>query len=92
MCFLELFANFMFMGALKITEVLSQYAMFSVIDSIFPSPDNLLMYAIMAICDMAVAVFFMIRWFVIIAFAIICTLVAVLWVPTTSRGVCTINN
>src|SRR5665647_191397 len=85
MCFIGLFANFMFMGVLKITEALSQYAMFTVMDSIAPSPDNLLLYAGMALCDISVAIFFMIRYFVIIAFAIVCTLVAVLWVPEASR-------
>lgn len=86
MCFIGLFANFIFMGALKITEALSQYAMFTVMESIAPSPDNFITYLGMAICDLCVMGFFIIRWFVLIAFAIVCTFVAVLWVPEPTRG------
>lgn len=85
MCFIGLFANFIFMGALKVTEVLSQYAMFSVMDSIAPSPDNVITYLGMAFCDFFIMIFFIIRYYIIVATAIVCTVIAVLWVPEPTR-------
>ncbi|MDQ1252024.1 MAG: hypothetical protein QG646_1139 [Euryarchaeota archaeon] len=85
MCFIGLFANFIFIGALKVTEVLSQYAMFGVMDSIAPSPDNVVTYLGMAICDFCIMIFFIIRYYIIVAAAIVCTVIAVLWVPETTR-------
>lgn len=85
MCFIGLFANFIFIGALKVTEVLSQYAMFGVMDSIAPSPDNVVIYLGMAICDFCIMIFFIIRYYIIVAAAIVCTVIAVLWVPETTR-------
>jgi len=86
MCFIALFANYMFMLALKITEIFSQIAMFNVMDSIAPNPDNLVLYAGMAVCDLTVSIFFIVRYFIIIAAAISCTVLAVLWVPESTRG------
>lgn len=85
MCFIGLGANFIFMGALKVTEALSQYAMFSVMGSIAPSPDNFVTYIGMAFCDLCVMIFFIIRYYIIIAVAIVCTVLAVLWVPEPTR-------
>jgi hypothetical protein len=85
MCFIGLFANFIFMGALKVTEVLSQYAMFSVMNSIAPSPDNVVTYLGMALCDFCLMIFFIIRYYIIVATAIVCTVIAVLWVPEPTR-------
>jgi hypothetical protein len=86
MCFIGLFANLIFIGALKITEALSQYAMFQVMDSIAPDPSNFVTYLGMAFCDLCVAIFFIIRYFVIIATAVCCTVLAVLLVPESTRG------
>jgi hypothetical protein len=85
MCFIGLFANFFFMGALKVTEVLSQYAMFNVIGSITPSPDNIVTYLGIALCDFCIIIFFIIRYYIIVATAIVCTVIAVLWVPEPTR-------
>jgi hypothetical protein len=85
MCFIGLFANFIFMGALKVTEVLSQFAMFDVMGSIAPSPDNFITYLGMALCDLCVVIFFIIRYYIIVAAAIGCTVIAVLWVPEPTR-------
>jgi len=85
MCFLGLFANFIFMFALQVIRVLSQFAMSNVLDSIAPSPDNLILYVMMAICDFTVFIFFIIRFFIIYAVAVLCTVLAVLLVPESSR-------
>lgn len=85
MCFLALFANFFYMFALQIIQALSQFAMGNVMDSIAPSPDNLVLYAMMALCDMLVFVFFIVRYFIIYAVAVMCTIIAVLLVPEFSR-------
>jgi hypothetical protein len=85
MCFVALFANFFYMFALQIIQALSKFAMSSVLDSIAPSPDNLLLYAMMAVCDIAVFIFFIIRYFIIYAVAVLCTVIAVLLVPEVSR-------
>jgi hypothetical protein len=60
--------------------------MANVLDSIAPSPDNLILYAMMALCDITVFIFFIIRYFIIYAVAVICTIIAVLLVPDFSRG------
>ncbi len=49
MCGIALFANFFFMFALQIIQALSQFAMSNVLDSIAPSPDNLILYFMMAL-------------------------------------------
>jgi hypothetical protein len=85
MCFIGLFANYFFMGALTVTEVLSRYAMFNVMDSIAPSPDNFITYLGMALCDFFIMIFFIIRYYIIVATAIVCTVIAVLWVPGPTR-------
>ena len=85
MCFVALSANFIYMYTLKIIEALSQFTMSNVLNSIAPSPDNLILYAMMAVCDLAVFIFFVIRYFIIYAVAILCTIIAVLYVPDFSR-------
>jgi len=85
MCGIALCANFFYLFALQIIQALSQFAMSNVLDSIAPSPDNLVLYAMMAICDIVVFVFFVIRYYVIYAAAVLCTVVAVLLVPDFSR-------
>jgi hypothetical protein len=85
MCIVALFGNFIYMFALQIIQALSQYAMLNVLDSIAPAPDNLILYAMMAVCDLTVFVFFLIRYFIIYAVAVLCTVIAVLLVPEFSR-------
>ena len=85
MCFIALSANFIYLYTLKIIEALSQFAMSKVLDSIAPSPDNLILYAMMAVCDLTVFIFFMVRYFIIYAVAVLCTIIAVLYVPDFSR-------
>jgi hypothetical protein len=70
---------------LQIIQALSQYAMANVLDSIAPSPDNLILYFMMAVCDLTVFIFFVIRYFIIYAVAVLCTIIAVLLVPDFSR-------
>jgi hypothetical protein len=85
MCCIALFANFFFMFSLQIIQALSQFAMSNVLDSIAPSPDNLILYAMMALCDLTVFIFFVVRYFIIYAVAVLCTIIAVLLVPDFSR-------
>ena len=59
--------------------------MSNVLDSIAPSPDNLILYAMMAVCDLTVFIFFIIRYFIIYAVAVLCTIIAVMLVPDWSR-------
>src|SRR5665647_807332 len=80
MCFIALFANFFYILALQIIQALSQFAMSNVLDSIAPSPDNLILYAMMALCDLTVFIFFIIRYFIIYAVAVLCTIIAVMLV------------
>jgi hypothetical protein len=70
---------------LQIIQALSQYAMGNVMDSIAPTPDNLILYFMMAICDLTVFIFFIIRYYIIYAVAVLCTIIAVLLVPDFSR-------
>jgi hypothetical protein len=85
MCFIALAANFFYVMLLKIIETLSQFTMLNNLSSIAPSPDNLVLYAMMAICDLTVFIFFIIRYFIIYAVAILCTIIAVMYVPEWSR-------
>jgi hypothetical protein len=85
MCCIALAANFFFMFALQIIQALSQFAMSNVLDSIAPSPENLILYAMMAVCDLTVFIFFVVRYFIIYAVAVLCTIIAVLLVPDFSR-------
>jgi hypothetical protein len=86
MCGIALSANLFYMFALQIIQALSQSAMGNVMGSIAPTPDNLILYAMMALCDLTVFIFFVIRYFVIYAVAILCTIIAVLLIPDFSRG------
>lgn len=85
MCGVALAANFFYILALQIIQALSQFAMSNVLDSIAPSPENLILYFMMALCDLTVFIFFIIRYFVIYAVAVLCTIIAVLLVPDFSR-------
>jgi hypothetical protein len=85
MCGVALFANLIYMFFLQIIQALSQFAMSKVLDSIAPSPDNLILYFMMALCDLTVFIFFIIRYYIIYAVAVLCTIVAVLLVPDFSR-------
>jgi len=85
MCGIALFANIIYMFSLQIIQALSQFAMANVLDSIAPSPDNLILYFMMALCDLTVFIFFVIRYFIIYAVAVLCTIIAVLLVPDFSR-------
>jgi hypothetical protein len=85
MCGIALFANIIYMFSLQIIQALSQFAMGTVLDSIAPSPDNLILYFMMALCDLTVFIFFIIRYYIIYAVAVLCTIVAVLLVPDFSR-------
>lgn len=84
-CFIGLCANFFFMFALKVIQALSQFAMANVLDSIAPSPDNLVLFLMMAICDFTVFIFFIIRYFIIYIVAVLITVIAVLLVPNSTR-------
>src|SRR5674536_402445 len=65
MCMVGLAANLIFMFALDVTASLSQFAVMPSMDAIAPNPGNLLLYIMMAICDLIVLVFFAIRYFLI---------------------------
>jgi hypothetical protein len=85
MCGIALCANFFYIFALQIIQALSQFTMSNVMGSIAPSPDNLILYFMMALCDLTVFIFFVIRYFIIYAVAVLCSIIAVLLVPDFSR-------
>lgn len=85
MCMLALAANIFFMFALDITEALSKFAVMPSVDAIAPSPDNLVLYALMGLCDLLVFGFFTIRYYVIYAIAVLCSVIAVMLVPDITR-------
>lgn len=86
MCMLALSANIIFMFALEITEALNQFAVMPSIDAIAPSPDNLLLYGLMGLCDLLVFGFFAIRYYVIYIMAVLCSIIAVMIVLDVTRG------
>lgn len=85
MCMLALAANIIYMFALDIIEALSGYAVMPSIDMIAPTPENLLLYACLALFDLVLFVFFAIRYLLIYIFAVLCSLIAVLLVPESTR-------
>jgi hypothetical protein len=86
MCMLALSANIIFMFALQIIQALSQFAVMPSMDAIAPNPDNLLLYGMMALCDVLVFGFFAIRYYVIFIIAVLCSIIAVMLVPDVTRG------
>ena len=86
MCMLALSANIIFMFALQIIQALSQFAVMPSMDAIAPNLDNLLLYGMMALCDVLVFGFFAIRYYVIFIIAVLCSIIAVMLVPDVTRG------
>ena len=85
MCMLALMANIFFMFALDITEALSKFVLMPSMDAITPGPDNLVLYALMGLCDLLVFAFFAIRYYVIYTIAVLCSIIAVMLVPDVTR-------
>lgn len=86
MCMFGLSANIIFMFALQIVQALSQFAIMPSMDAIAPNPSNLLLYGMMAICDLILTLFFAVRYFLIYIIAVLCSLIAVMLVPGVTRG------
>lgn len=86
MCMFGLSANIIFMFALQIVQALNQFAIMPSMDAIAPNPGNLLLYGMMAICDLILTLFFAVRYFLIYIIAVLCSLIAVMLVPGVTRG------
>ena len=70
MCIIAYFTPYYVLATLDLCTVISQYAMMNVLDYIEPSLDNAYMYFFMSLVDLGVAVFFIIRpWIIVIVYA-----------------------
>lgn len=86
LCGFALMANVFYMFALTIIEALNQFITLPALPDMVPGVDSLTLYVMMGLCDLLVLVFFVVRYFIMYAFAVICSVVAVLLVPETTRG------
>ncbi|MDD2284677.1 MAG: hypothetical protein PHQ11_04675 [Paludibacter sp.] len=85
LCGFALFANFVYVGVLEVIEVLNQYITLPALPDMTPGYDSLTLYLMMGIVDLVVMIFFVVRYLVMYAFAVICSVVAVMLVPEPTR-------
>lgn len=85
LCLLAILSNIIFKWALDIIECLNDYIMAPAIPAITPDPENIFMFLMLGLCELLVCIFFMVRYYLIHVFAVICSVIVVLLVPKTSR-------
>ena len=85
MCCFALVANILYAGTLDVIEALNEFIMLPVMPEIVPNPDNLLLYALMGLCDLLVFGFFVIRYYILYIVAVVCSVIAVCLVPEFTR-------
>ena len=82
---LAILSNIIFKWTLDIIECLNDYIMAPAIPAITPDPENIFMFLMLGLCELLVCIFFIVRYYLIHVFAVICSVIVVLLVPETSR-------
>jgi hypothetical protein len=85
MCLFAIMGNVFYMLLLEIIESLNGFITMPVIPAITPDPEHLFTFLMMGICDLIVMIFFIVRFFMIYIFAVICGVVVTLLVFKISR-------
>ena len=88
-CGFALIANVFYMCALAVIEALNEFITVPIIPNLAVNPENLLTLLFMGLCDLALVSFFIIRFYVIYAVAVLCSVIAVMLVPEATRGFAT---
>lgn len=84
-CGFALIANVFYWLSLEIIESINEYITIPIIPNLAVNPDNLLLLGLMAVCDLLLVGFFIIRFFIIYIVAVLCGVLAFLLVPEFTR-------
>ncbi len=85
MCMFAVMGNVFYMLILEIIEALNGFITMPVVPAMTPDPEHFFTFLMMGLCDLLVMIFFIVRYFLIYTFAVICGVVFVLLVFKTSR-------
>jgi hypothetical protein len=85
MCAFAMLGNIFYMLTLGIIEALNGFITMPVVPAMTPNPDHLVTFFMMGICDLSVMIFFIVRYFMIYMFAVICSVIFVMLVFKISR-------
>lgn len=85
MCAFAMIGNVFYMLALEIIEALNGFITMPVVPAITPNPEHTITFLMMGLCDLLVMIFFIVRYFMIYIFAVICSFIFVLLVFKISR-------
>jgi len=85
MCMFAMMGNVFYMLILEIIEALNGFITMPVVPAMTPNPEHTITFLMMGICDILVLVFFIVRFFMIYLFAVICAFIFVLLVFKWSR-------
>ena len=85
MCGFALIANVFYMLALDIIEALNEFITIPVIPNLAINPDNVILLGVSGLCDLLLVGFFGVRYFIIYVVAVVCSVIAFLLVPESTR-------
>lgn len=88
-CGFALIANIFYVLALDMIEALNEYITVPAIPNLAINPDNLVLLGLSGLCDLLLVGFFAIRYLIIYIFAILCSIIAFLLVPESTRDFAT---
>lgn len=84
-CGFALIANIFYQLSLEIIEALNEFIMVPAIPNMAINPDNLILLCVSGLCDLLLVGFFVIRFFIIYVAAVLCSVIAFLLVPESTR-------
>jgi hypothetical protein len=85
MCMFAMMGNVFYMLVLDVIKALNRFITMPVIPAMTPDPEHTITFLMMGLCDLLVMIFFIIRYFLIYIFAVICGVIFVLLVFKISR-------
>lgn len=85
MCMFAVMGNVFYMLILAVIESLNGFITMPVVPAMTPDPEHFFTFLMMGVCDLLVLIFFVVRYFLIYIFAVICSVIFVLLVFKISR-------
>ena len=85
MCMFAVMGNVFYMLILDVIEALNGFITMPVVPAMTPDPEHFFTFLMMGLCDLLVMIFFIVRFFLIYIFAVICGVIFVLLVFKISR-------
>lgn len=85
MCLFALTGNIFYMLALDVVKALNGFITMPALPAMTPDPDNTITFLMMGLCDLLVMIFFIVRYFLIYIFAVICGVIFVMLVFKMTR-------